>query len=58
MVIKVLSIIFILAGILLLVFAFFAYRSKWAFITIASPVEGVVVETIRRSVISRTGSLT
>jgi hypothetical protein len=55
MVIKVLSIIFILAGTLLLIFAFSAYRSKSAFITTASPADGVVVETIRRSVSSRTG---
>lgn len=58
MVIRVLSIIFILVGAILLWLDLSAYRSKQEFIKTAVPTEGEVVETIRRQISTRKGSTT
>lgn len=58
MVIRVLSIIFVLVGAILLWLDFSAYRGKREFIKTAVPAEGEVVETIRRQVSTRKGSST
>jgi hypothetical protein len=58
MVIRVLSIIFVLVGAILLWLDFSAYRGKQEFINAAVPAEGEVVETIRRQVSTRRGSST